>query len=604
MADSTIFPSGLRYFQWSTLTYPKPRLASGISSTATSLVSTAPALDRDGNVIPGDFIMGIRKTTGFVEGIYVPAGTLDYDGQTANFTVGELVTGGTSGATARVLSDSDAGTTGTLTLYNVNGTFQNNEAITGSSTGVAVVNGTLTNSVSASGTTISNLVRGIDLEGLDYNVGDSTQATDHAEDSPIFCSVHPVIQEMLINVIQGGMMSGGQTFSIGRDRDENLIIYFENGDANPPYFKYIAASNKFVIANDGVSEVDVASGGVQTAGNGLDLTAGTLSVDLQASNSGLEFSSGKLRIIPGVLQTNSFTTATDSGSANTYVMTLAPAVPSYSNGLGVILLPANTNTGASTLNLNGVGATAILNSDGSALSGGEIVQNVPVHLIYSNSNFYIVSHPANATSPSDLIIQSRTLGRVFNVIDLLDTPTTSGTGNTSVSGGKITFGTGTTAGGYARYITQRNSTTSLHDKNPCLSLSFVAGLVTGDFDFVCLLRQTNTAPSNLNGTLTERHVGLFYDTGTVYVSTADGSTQDRVDITSAITTNALNHLVIEWVSAGVNFYINGTQVGGKTFTSNLPSTLLTYQDIWLRANDSPGIEYTFDLYNFHLSHDY
>lgn len=56
--------------------------------------------------------------------------TLDYDNQTANFTVGAMLTGGTSGATAIILEDSDSGTTGTLTLGSISGTFQDGETIT------------------------------------------------------------------------------------------------------------------------------------------------------------------------------------------------------------------------------------------------------------------------------------------------------------------------------------------------------------------------------------------------------------------------------------------------------------------------------------------
>lgn len=70
--------------------------------------------------------------------------TLAYDAQSANFTAGLVVTGGASGATAVILEDSDAGTTGTLTLGNIVGTFQDNEAITDSGSGAATVNGTLT----------------------------------------------------------------------------------------------------------------------------------------------------------------------------------------------------------------------------------------------------------------------------------------------------------------------------------------------------------------------------------------------------------------------------------------------------------------------------
>ena len=55
-----------------------------------------------------------------------------------------MLTGGTSGATAVILEDADGGATGTLTLGNITGTFQNNETITDSATGSATSNGALT----------------------------------------------------------------------------------------------------------------------------------------------------------------------------------------------------------------------------------------------------------------------------------------------------------------------------------------------------------------------------------------------------------------------------------------------------------------------------
>jgi hypothetical protein len=69
--------------------------------------------------------------------------TLAYDAQTSNFAVGEQITGGTSGATAIVLEDSDSGATGTLTLGSVVGAFEDNEAISGSAGGAATVDGVI-----------------------------------------------------------------------------------------------------------------------------------------------------------------------------------------------------------------------------------------------------------------------------------------------------------------------------------------------------------------------------------------------------------------------------------------------------------------------------
>lgn len=68
---------------------------------------------------------------------------LDYDGQSANFTHGETITGATSSGTAVVRFDSDSGSAGILYLQDVTGTFENDETISGTLGGVAVVNGVL-----------------------------------------------------------------------------------------------------------------------------------------------------------------------------------------------------------------------------------------------------------------------------------------------------------------------------------------------------------------------------------------------------------------------------------------------------------------------------
>jgi len=69
--------------------------------------------------------------------------TLAYDTQTGNFTVGDMIEGATSGATARLVADSDSGATGTLSLRDIIGEFVDNEIIIDEHTGSATVNGAL-----------------------------------------------------------------------------------------------------------------------------------------------------------------------------------------------------------------------------------------------------------------------------------------------------------------------------------------------------------------------------------------------------------------------------------------------------------------------------
>lgn len=95
------------------------------------------------NEIITDGASGSAMANGSVtEGVVsIGRSTMSYDAQTVNFTIPGNLTGGTSGATAVLVSDSDAGTTGVLTITDVRGSFADNEIITGSAGGSATVNG-------------------------------------------------------------------------------------------------------------------------------------------------------------------------------------------------------------------------------------------------------------------------------------------------------------------------------------------------------------------------------------------------------------------------------------------------------------------------------
>jgi hypothetical protein len=91
--------------------------------------------------------------------------TLDFDAETAAFTIGETLTGGTSSATATIQGiKKTSATAGTLYLSGVSGTFQDNETITDGATGSATANGTVTAGASAvtasgSGLTLTDLTQ-------------------------------------------------------------------------------------------------------------------------------------------------------------------------------------------------------------------------------------------------------------------------------------------------------------------------------------------------------------------------------------------------------------------------------------------------------------
>ncbi|SCU75511.1 hypothetical protein CNECB9_2370085 [Cupriavidus necator] len=75
------------------------------------------------------------------------------------------------------------------------------------------------------------------------------------------------------------------------------------------------------------------------------------------------------------IQANSLITANDTGTANTYAVSFSPAITALTDGMVVWFKAKTANTGASTLNVNGLGASPMVGGAHSALQGGEIVVN-------------------------------------------------------------------------------------------------------------------------------------------------------------------------------------------------------------------------------------
>ena len=85
----------------------------------------------------------------------------------------------------------------------------------------------------------------------------------------------------------------------------------------------------------------------------------------------------------GNLLTGARATGTD-----TYSATLSPALTSYTTDSLVLINFANANTGASTLNLNGLGAKNIYKDVNKALGPGDLFGEMI--LAYDGTNFQIV----------------------------------------------------------------------------------------------------------------------------------------------------------------------------------------------------------------------
>ena len=81
----------------------------------------------------------------------------------------------------------------------------------------------------------------------------------------------------------------------------------------------------------------------------------------------------------------------DTGAADAYVAAPSPAWTAYANGNFLRLKISNTNTGAATLDVSGLGAKAINGPHGNALGPGALVADRIYDLVFIGSDFTLVT---------------------------------------------------------------------------------------------------------------------------------------------------------------------------------------------------------------------
>lgn len=84
-----------------------------------------------------------------------------------------------------------------------------------------------------------------------------------------------------------------------------------------------------------------------------------------------------------------FTYAASTTGTDTYAANLVPALAAYVTGMGVRIKFTTANTGACTLNLNGLGAKSVKLRDGTDPLDGDVAAGGTVDLVYDGTNFVI-----------------------------------------------------------------------------------------------------------------------------------------------------------------------------------------------------------------------
>lgn len=79
-----------------------------------------------------------------------------------------------------------------------------------------------------------------------------------------------------------------------------------------------------------------------------------------------------------------------AGSADAYTATLTYTPTSYVDGMHIVARVNATNTGASTINVDSLGAKAIKRKNGDALTAADMTDGQFVELRYDSANGYFV----------------------------------------------------------------------------------------------------------------------------------------------------------------------------------------------------------------------
>lgn len=143
--------------------------------------------------------------------------------------------------------------------------------------------------------------------------------------------------------------------------------------------------------------------------------------------------------------TQALTRATASGT-NTYTATIAGFPAAYANGQRITITFTNANSGASTLNINGIGAAAIQDEAGVALSSGAITAAGTKDLVYNSGASAWRFSPSTASSTGRLLATtyftaSGTYSKATNNPSFIEVEVIGGGGG---GGGSGTGGTGGT----------------------------------------------------------------------------------------------------------------------------------------------------------------
>ena len=141
----------------------------------------------------------------------------------------------------------------------------------------------------------------------------------------------------------------------------------------------------------------------------------------------------------------------DSGGANALVVTVpSPQQVAYSDGLLLQVNVAANNTGATTINVNGLGLKSIVNPSGSALAANQLIAGGIAQLQYSGAmgKFQLVGFSGSSASFTNLTVGPPAAGTALTVLQGSVAAAIASFDSTAAAGSFITLTNSGTSYGY------------------------------------------------------------------------------------------------------------------------------------------------------------
>lgn len=135
---------------------------------------------------------------------------------------------------------------------------------------------------------------------------------------------------------------------------------------------------------------------------------------------------------------NAGNTYQDSGAADAYVLSIASnlkSVTKYYDNMTIVFKAGNTNTGASTVNINALGVKSVTLPDGTALGAGDISSGAYVIAVYnlSSDRFELAVKPQSGQTIQTVHVQDGALNSGSTALPIDNTTPQNTEGNQYMS---------------------------------------------------------------------------------------------------------------------------------------------------------------------------